>query len=368
MMTSIILALLLSPTVGANGAGGVTLEVFVRPGCSYCAEAKAFLETLEAENLSIRYYDVVEEPEALERLRALGEETGTGALALPAFYASGRLVVGFTEPETTGPKILAMLGRSEPPAADLRAVELPVFGTVSLDSYGLVGFTVLLGLVDGFNPCAMWILLFLLSLLVHVGSRTRMFLIAGTFVLVSGIVYFGFMAAWLNIFLLIGVSVVVRALLGGLALVVGAINIKDFLAFKRGISLSIPDSAKPSLYRRVNRILRAEHLGAALAGVTVLAVLVNFVELLCTAGLPAVYTQILASQELSTGGYYAYLALYNLAYMADDGLMVGVAVATLSGTRLQESGGRWLKLVSGLVMAAIGLLLLFKPEWLSWGA
>lgn len=346
----------------------VTLEVFVRPGCSYCASAKAFLAELDDANVQIVYRDVVEEPDALQRLRALAEATGTAGLALPAFYARERLVVGFTDPQTTGAQIRALVGERPPPAAEERTVELPVFGQVSLESYGLLGFTVVLGLVDGFNPCAMWILLFLLSLLVHVGSRARMFLIAGTFVVVSGLVYFGFMAAWLNLFLLIGVSVVVRVLLGGLALAVGAVNIKDFFAFKKGVSLSIPDSAKPGLYRRMNRILRADNLGAALAGVVVLAVLVNFVELLCTAGLPAVYTQILASQPLSSSGYYGYLALYNVAYMFDDGLMVGIAVATLSGTRLQETGGRWLKLVSGMVMVLIGVLLIFKPEWLSWGA
>lgn len=96
-----------------------------------------------------------------------------------------------------------------------------------------------------------------------------------------------------------------------------------------------------------------------------LAVLVNAVELLCTAGIPALYTQVLALQNLPTWQHYAYLALYDLAYMADDGVLVGIAVVTLRGHRLQERGGRWLKLVSGLVVAALGVLLLVAPGWLA---
>jgi hypothetical protein len=178
-------------------------------------------------------------------------------------------------------------------------------------------------------------------------------------------VYFAFMAAWLNIFMLIGYSRGLQVVLAGVALFMGGLNTKDFFAFKKGLSLGISDSAKAGIQGRIRRILRAENLLAALIGVAVLAVLVNFVELLCTAGLPAIYTQILISRELSTGEYYGYLTLYNLAYIADDSVMVGIAVVTLGRRKLQERGGRVLKLISGLVMLALGVLLLVKPQWLS---
>ncbi len=128
--------------------------------------------------------------------------------------------------------------------------------------------------------------------------------------------------------------------------------------------LSIPESAKPGLYARIRRILQAENLIRALAGVVVLAGFVNIIELLCTAGFPALYTQILSSQNLPTWNYYAYLGLYNLAYIFDDSLMVTIAVVTLSRTKLQERAGRWLKLASGVVMAALGAVLLLEPQWL----
>ena len=172
-------------------------------------------------------------------------------------------------------------------------------GRVSVDRLGLPLFTLAIGLVDGFNPCATWVLLFLLAMLVNLKSRSRMALIAGTFVLVSGLVYFAFMAAWLTFFMVLGVSQPLRLGLAAVALVVGSVNLKDALASGGAPSLGIPESARPGLYRRVRGVLHAENLAGALAGIVALAFLVNLVELLCTAGLPALYTAILTARGLT---------------------------------------------------------------------
>lgn len=187
----------------------------------------------------------------------------------------------------------------------------------------------------------MWVLLFMLSLLVGLANRPKMLLIAVTFVAVEGIAYFAFMAAWLNMFLLIGLSRITELILGSIAGLAGVISIKDFWAFQRGISLSIPDAAKPGLYARRRRIIQAENIIAALIGTVMLALLVQAVELLCTAGLPALYTRILTMQQLDRWVYYGYLALYNVAYMLDDVLVLAIGVITMSHYRLQEREGRW---------------------------
>ncbi len=141
--------------------------------------------------------------------------------------------------------------------------------------------------------------------------------------------------------------------MGLLATVIGLINVKDFVAFGRGVSLSIPESAKPGIYARVRQIVTAKYLTAALVSAAALAVLVNVIELLCTAGLPALYTQILTLQGLPAWENYLYLGLYNVAYMFDDTVMLVLTVITLSHRRLQQTEGRWLKLVSGLVILAL---------------
>ena len=281
---------------------------------------------------------------------------------MPSFVVRGRLVVGFRDAETTGRRLEEIIDGAGAEAAE--ELDVPVFGRVGAARYGLLVFTLAVGLADGFNPCAMWVLLFLLSLLTHVRSRARMIAVSGTFLLVSAGVYYLFMTAWLGAFLALGESRVLQAALGGAVLAAAAVHLKDALAPGRGPSLSISESAKPGIYARVREIVTARNLPAALAAACALAVGVNLVEMLCTAGLPAVYTQVLASHHLGFWQRQGYLLLYVAAYMIDDGLMTAAAVATLSMTRLQERGGRILQAVSGAVLAAVGLALLFRPEWL----
>ncbi|QDV50049.1 glutaredoxin domain-containing protein [Gimesia fumaroli] len=257
-------------------------------------------------------------------------------------------------------------GEKQPPPAleEGDTIEVPFLGELSQSRLGMPAFTFLIGLVDGFNPCAMWVLLFLLSLLVNLKSRAKIVAVAGTFVLISGLAYLAFMAAWLNVFLLIGYLPTVQFLLGLFAVMIGLIHVKDYFAFKKGISLSIPEWAKPGLYARMRRIVNAENLTGAIIGASILAVLVNIIELLCTAGLPALYTEILTMQNYPAWKSYSYLCLYIVAYMLDDTIMVTIVVVTLGRHKLQETQGRYLKLFSGVVILLLGLVLIIKPSLL----
>jgi hypothetical protein len=247
--------------------------------------------------LQVRIRDVSRDAEARQELGELAHRSGIRPFGVPAFYLRGQLMVGFLSAETTGKAIEALLDQA--PAASERnsavrpptvgSVDVPLLGRLNVRELGLPVFTIILGLLDGFNPCAMWVLLFLLSMLVNLHDRKKMLLIGGTFVVVSGVVYFAFMAAWLNLFLLMGLSRLTQFLLGGIAAAIGVLNIKDSLAWGWGPSLGIPQAAKPGIYSQVRRVLRAENLIGALSAVVVLAVLVNTIELLCTAGLPAIY-------------------------------------------------------------------------------
>jgi hypothetical protein len=302
---------------------------------------------------------------------AVTEQAGFWPPGVPTFVFQGRVLVGFADAEQSGPELAALVdgaarGQLSTPASTPPPTQIDAgrWGTLTVTELGLPLFTLAIGLLDGFNPCAMWVLLFLLSLLVHLHDRRRIALIAGTFVLVSGAVYYTFMAAWLNVFLAVGLSDAVRMGLAVLALLIAAVNIKDFAAGPEGLSLSIPSAAKPGLYARMRQVVQARSLPLALLGAATLAVVVNFIELLCTAGLPAMYTAILTQQALSPAAHYGYLGLYILGYIADDSLMVGATVMALSSRKLSESAGRWLKLVSGLVMLALGAVMLLRPDWL----
>jgi glutaredoxin len=362
------------------------IEAFVREGCPHCASAEGFLATLgrERPELRIAIRDVANDPGALDRLRNLAAAQGMGDARVPAIFVRGELIVGFSPeagsdrrirealaraPGTTGRAATEGAGTCEaegslacgagPPGAE--DFKVTILGrTLSLDDVGLPLFTLVMGLLDGFNPCSMWVLILMISLLAPLNDRPRMLAVAGTFVLIEGIAYLAFMAAWLNLFLFVGLSRASELAIAGLAIVAGTINLKDFWAFGRGISLSIPDAAKPGIYTRMRAILHAENLVAALMGTVLLALLVQIVELLCTSGFPALYTRILTLRQLEGPSYYAYLLLYIAAYMLDDVVVLAVGVVTLSQRRLQEREGRWLKLVSGLAMLGLGLYLIFR--------
>jgi hypothetical protein len=244
-------------------------------------------------------------------------------------------------------------------------VHLPFLGSIDAQALSLPVLTLVLAGMDAFNPCAFFVLLFLLSLLVHAKSRTRMAVVGGTFVLFSGLVYFVFMAAWLNVFLIAGELRVITIAAGLLALTVAALNIKDYFWFKEGPSLSIPESAKPGLFKRMRGIVATGSLAPMLASTVLLAIVANSYELLCTAGFPMVYTRALTLASLETWQYYAWLAAYNVIYVIPLLAIVIVFVKTMGARKLSEREGRILKLVSGFMMLGFGLLLLLAPQLLT---
>jgi glutaredoxin len=369
-------------------AQSADIEVFVRSGCPHCAKAELFLQALKRGQPALRIviHDVSLEPAALERLQLLAKNQGIGTVRVPAFQVGGQLIVGFSDEITTGQLIRGALSQAQTPKnqdtsgscearqslsceagaeVSTQAAQpfvLDFFGRrLSLDEVGLPLFTLAMGLLDGFNPCSMWVLILMISLLAPMNNRLRMSAIAGTFVAVEGLAYFIFMAAWLNLFLLIGLSRISEIVIAAIALMAGIINLKDFWFFGRGVSLSIPDAAKPDIYAGIRRILHAQNFAGALIGTVVLAILVQIVEFMCTSGFPALYTRILTLKQLDSMSYYGYLLLYNVAYMFDDVIILAIGVITLSQHRLQEKEGRWLKLISGLVMVGLGIYLIMAP-------
>ena len=367
------------PAAAADATPPSDIEVFVREGCTQCDAAKSFLGELARERpgLRVSFIDVRRDPGALARLIELSRKAGIAQPGVPTILIGTELRVGFDTPASTGAQVRSALDHTRLPAAaggasicgvadeiackapSQDSVEIPFTSRkVGVDDVGLPLFTMVIGLLDGFNPCSMWVLILMISMLATLGDRRRMLAVAGTFVAIEGIAYFAFMAAWLNLFLLIGLSRISEIVIALLAIVAGAINLKDFFALGRGITLSIPAAAKPGIYTRLHAILRAERLGPALVGTAVLAVLVQIVELLCTSGFPALYTRILTLRQLDTAAYYGYLLLYNLMYMLDDIVILAIGVATLSRRRLQEKEGRYLKLAAGLVMLCLGIYLL----------
>lgn len=360
------LLLALAPLATPARSQAPVLHVYVSRGCPHCAAAEAYLGELQRSRppWELRLHRLEADPQALTELQAISGKAGIRTPGVPTFVIGSTVLVGFDGPEGTGRQLQELVRQQHQQQRAEDLIRAGPLGQLSATRLGLPLFTLTLGLLDGFNPCAMWVLLFLLSLLVHWRDRRRLALVAGTFVLVSGAVYFAFMAAWLNVFLVLGLSRPIQLLLGAVALGIGGVNLRDAGRPGRRFTLAIPEGAKPGLVGRMRGVLQSRGLAPALLGVALLALVVNLVELLCTAGLPALYTAVLSQQALPAWGHYSYLGLYIVGYIADDALMVGAAVWALGNRRLSETAGRRLKLLSGAVMLGLGLVLLLRPDWL----
>lgn len=344
------------------------LTFFWGAGCPHCEAAKPFVDALAREpGVEVERVEVRQDPAGRARFMAKMRELGAGAVGVPTFVIERAYVVGYNGPPTEA-EVREAIARGGASVTDhgVRSVTLPLIGTVDPTAISLPAFALLVGLVDGVNPCAMWVLLVLLSILVHVKSRRRLLLFGGTFVVASGVVYFVFMTAWIGLFSLAGLSRPVTLVLGLVVLSMGLINLKEMFWFKQGVSLMIPEKAKPSLFRRMRAIAGAASLPAAFLGITVLAFLVNLIELGCTLGLPAVFTRILTLRgDLSGAARFGYLALYNVAYVVPLALIVAAYALTLHRLTLSERGAKVLKAVSGVLLVSFGLLFLLAPGLLS---
>lgn len=353
----------------APDASSSALVFFWGTGCPHCEEAKPFLDQLRREHpeLAVEAVEVRRDEVGRARFIATMRALGAEAVGIPCFVRADRYVVGFRPGESEA-RVRALLEGGDGGAdAEAQEVDVPIVGAVKTRAASLPVLTVTIGLVDGINPCAMWVLVVLLGLLTHVEGARRMALYAGTFVLMSGVVYFLFMIAWAAAFAAMGLSRLVTVALGVALAAMGLVNVKDALWFKGGgVSLVIPAKAKPGLFRRMRAIANAVSTPAALVGIAALAFAVNLVELGCTIGLPAIYTRILVLRGVVGGARLAYLALYNVAYVVPLLVVVAVAIGLKRRLAVTEKVARGLKAVSGVLLTAFGLVFTFAPEWLRW--
>ena len=374
-------------------SGNVFVYLFSAKGCPHCAAEKEYLDKLVKEDASVvvREFEVSQSLSNAKLLNKVGKQLGADTSGIPFTVIGSKYFVGFQSADTTGIKISeaieeVKLGRDtdvlgglselqpvDKPREDAVEssepihVSLPFLGVVNAKTISLPLLTFLIALLDGFNPCAMWVLLFLIGLLLGLKDKKRMMILGSTFILASTFVYFLFMTAWLNLFLLIGFVMWVRLALGGLATGVGACNVRDFFVNKDGGCKVTNVDSRRRVLDRLKAVAQRSELPLALLGMVLLAFSVNLIEAVCSAGLPAVYTNILALNNLPTWQYYMYILFYLFVFMLDDLFVFTVAVFSLKSVGIEGKYGRYSHLLGGLVMLAIGIAMLFKPELLMFG-
>ncbi len=384
----------------------VNAYLFYGEGCPHCAKEKQFLDVLEKEypNLKIYQYEVYNNSENVFLFDKVAKSLGARADGVPFLVIGDDYFVGFSESITTkvvrkkvmecstspcSDSVLQIVGLKKVETEETKKIEesipeefattssdtlskigeidLPILGNTDLSKFSLPAITVILGVLDGFNPCAMWALLFLISLLLGMKDRKRMWILGSAFIVASALVYFLFMSAWLNIILLLGFVFWIRVVIGFVALFGGGYNLKEFFTNKEAVCKVGGEENKMKVFEKMKNAVGQKSFILALVGIVFLAFAINLVELVCSAGLPAVYAQILALNQISTLEYYLYISLYILFFMIDDLFVFFVAMTTLKITGATAKYTIMSRLIGGIIMLAIGLAIIFKPEILMFG-
>jgi hypothetical protein len=380
----------------------VNAYFFYGTGCPHCAVEKDFLyDVLENEypSLTVYEYEIYNNRENALLLQNLAEQLNLNIEGIPFLIIGDESFVGWSNTITPGllrekvyecsvikcsdvvaqaienisgiesePEIVEPDSEIDPESEqDKKMITLPFFGTVDALGFSLPVLTIIIGALDGFNPCAMWVLLFLISLLLGMKDKKRMWVLGSAFIITSAFVYFLFMVAWLNLIIFLGFVTWIRIVIGLVALGGGIYSIKEFLFNKMNGCKVAGASGKKKMFERMKSIVKENSLWLALGGIITLAFAVNLVELVCSAGLPAIYTQVLALNALPAWKYYMYILLYILFFMLDDLFVFFVTMKTLQMTGITTKYTKVARLVGGTIMIAIGLMLIFRPEWLMFG-
>ncbi|MDQ2696180.1 MAG: thioredoxin family protein [Pseudomonadota bacterium] len=378
----ILLLLTQNPAAGAAEPRPVVIHFFWGEGCPHCAAERPFLEALAGRSpgVELRAYEVWRQKDHRPLFRELAAAYGVTGGSVPTTFVGDRVWVGFTEQikaqieaevnacraRGCADPLTRVQRAADRPAAAGGTIRVPGLGEIDLAARSLVFTTLVIALVDGFNPCSLWVLALLLAVVIHSGSRQKVLAVGLTFLLIAAGVYGLFLAGLVNVLAYVGYLGWIQALLALLALGFALINIKDYFWFKRGVSLTIAERHKPGIYQSIRRIMAPGQSPAALLGATAaMAAGVTLIELPCTVGFPVVWSTLLARHDPDTGAFLALLGLYLLVFLLDELMVFLVAVVTLKATRLEERHGRVLKLVGGMVMLALAVVLLVAPEWMN---
>jgi glutaredoxin len=367
-------------------AAKLNIYVFYSKDCIHCANEEVFLNGLVEKDptLQIYRYEVVYNKESRALMKKVGDLVGNPINTVPTVFIGKHRIVGFTEGTTdldivdsikdtkanpTRDMIGEMLGLVKPGTGTVdydgsTIITLPFIGKINMSTVSIPVVAILLGTLDGFNPCAMWTLLFLIGLLFRMEDKKKMWTLGIAFLSASAAIYFLFMISWLNITVFFGSITFIRWGIAAIAIVGGLFNFRSYLNAPKDGCEVVDDDKRKKLKKKVLSIANQPVFYLAILGVIGLAASVNFIELLCSAGFPVIFTQILALQHLNPFQYVGYLLLYIFFYLLDDLLVFFIAMKTMSLTGFSTKYGKWSHLIGAIVMIAIGLLMIFKPAWL----
>ena len=362
----------------------INIHFFFDPSCLHCAEEKEWLEGFNEDNPDIQIivydlsiqdnYELFVEVKTLFNDRdALSPYTVIGGIALRGFNEQTKSdienIIERYRNEEFSDIVAKVINNESVTNADFDeiirdTVNLPFIGEVETRGFSLLLGAIIIGFVDGFNPCALWVLILLISLLINSNNKKRMWYLGLIFLVTSALVYFLIMMSYLTIAIQFTTITVFRYLIAAFAVGFGGYNLYKFIKTLNtddGCEV-VSDKKRIKIIERIKKIVREDHILIAIIGIIALALIVNLIELACSAGLPLLYTSILAFNEVSSLQYFLYVLVYVLFFLIDDIIIFTIALFTMKITGITNRYTKYSHLIGGLIMVAIGVLLAFFPS------
>ena len=374
----------------------VTLYLFHGAECPHCAEEIKFLDSIydDYDQLKVVKYEVWYNEKNAELLQKVEDAYSIKRSGVPTTVIGNTVISGFGD--STGNRIKRAIEHyiendyvdqvqrikdgtfqkedlekdksfeeEETKSDDDMTVDVPAVGKVNLKNVSLTSAAVIIGLIDGFNPCAMWILLFLISVLIGMKNRKRMWILGLTFLLTSAAVYMLIMLSWITIAVKITTIVWVRNIIAIIAIIGAFINIRSFIRSHDESGCEVVDDKKrKKIFSKIRKFTSEKSFILAIIGIMGLAISVNLVELACSAGLPLIFTELLVLNDTSSIMKFLYTLLYIIFFLLDDLVVFFIAMFTMKITGISTKYNKCSHLLGGIIMLIVGVLLLFKPGWL----
>jgi glutaredoxin len=362
------------------------LDLFYSSTCPHCGNAREFLEdfSLKSSEIDIEEY-VLDDQENVQLLEEYYGEYGVPEDyhgLVPIIFVEDGYILGFNDStkERLNEIASAFLGGEDigggeaydsySKLEDLESVNIPLIGEVNFKNMPPWILSAAFGVLDGFNACAMAALAILLAMLIGLGSRKKLILIGGIFIFISGLVYYGFMAAWLNLFIVLDGLQFLTIITGVITIVFAVIILREYFS---GVicKLCEIDPGKQGWFAKKEMVLmekmqklvsKETPLFVMIFGVIVIAAGINLIELVCSFGLPVAFTKLLTVYNLSSFEYYFYLFIYILFYMLDDFIIFLIAVFTFNLAQESDRFIKAAKFISGILLLILGIIMIFFPD------
>jgi cytochrome c biogenesis protein CcdA/glutaredoxin len=351
------------------------IQLYWLSSCPHCHEQLRDVERLQGlyPDLQVLTFQLDRHDENVQRLRAQSEAYKIPFGTVPVSFVGNQAWVGFG-PQTKS-EIEAKIQQCIRQNLDCRVnvgprsngprlkIDVPLLGEYNLTQHSLIFSTILIGVIDGFNPCSLWVLSLLMTMIVGTNSRKRIFIIGFCFLLTTAIIYGVFMAGIVSVLQYLDHLKGVRIFVAGMALMFALVNIKDYFWYKKGLSFTIPKKFQPAIYRNLRSVAFSNRSTILLIGFTILiAAGIAIIEFPCTAGFPVIWGQLILHNNVEGSHYLSLLVLYIFFYLIDEFVIFGVVVSTLKASQLTEKHGRFLKLISGIIMLFMAIALIFAPQ------